>query len=433
MTVARRKLRLPHMLCGIDKFLGRVAKLADSGAIDADAARAVEGEFAQDLQKAALIKRLFSHVLLCALGAVLLGFGLKIFAESIWHNLTLVQRTFFAMAPLAISIVCALCAEAANASKPWREAAALFNAVGVVCAISITTDIWQIEGSNPDFYAAVFLLTFPVALLLNSGLTAAFAAIMLAMFSVERGGFSFPECSLAFFCISAAMLAAHSIYKIGRGDSIYKISAVFAAALFPLGFSSLSEFDGTYASAFYACAYGALAAFSARPQAKFLRLPMLVAFVCVAVPMITFSNAWCVENLREINWVAVCCCVGLCAVWVAEFVARIRRGGDIPALALSALAPFGLLCCGLSASGVFGAISMCAAVFTAAVGVFVLAVGVKKASIPALNSGLAIFVPVLFSIVLAYNRQLPLEARSAVLVVSGVLVISLNVAVAKRR
>ena len=422
------------MLCGIDKFLGRVAKLADSGAIDADAARAIEGEFARDLQKAALIKRLFSHVLLCALGAVLLGFGLKIFAESIWQNLTLVQRTFFAMAPLAISIVCALCAEAANASKPWREAAALFNAVGVVCAISITADIWQIEGSKPDFYAAVFLLTFPVAVLLNSGLAAAFAAIMLAMFSVERGGFSFPECSLVFFCISAAVLAAHSIYKIGSGDNVYKISAVFAAVFFPMGLSSLLEFDGTYNSAFYACAYGTLAAFAARKQAGFLRLPMLVAFVCVAVPMITFSNAWFAERQRETDWVAVCCCVGLCAVWGAEFVARIRRGNaDIPALALSALAPFGLLCCGLSASGFSDAISMCAAVFTAAVGVFVLAVGVKKASIPALNSGLAIFVPVLFSIVLAYNRQLPLEARSAVLVVSGVLVISLNIAVAKRR
>ena len=422
------------MLYGIDKFLERVAKLADSGAIDADTARAIEGEFAGDLQKSALIKRLFSHVLLYALGAVLLGFGLKIFAESIWHNLTLVQRTFFAMAPLAISIVCALCAEAANASKPWREAAALFNAVGVVCAISITANIWQIEGSNPDFYAAVFLLTFPVALLLNSGLTAAFAAIMLVMFSVDRGVFSFPEFSLAFFCISAAVLAAHSIYKVGRGDNIYKISTVFAAVFFPLGLSSLSEFDGTYESAFYACAYGAIAAFAAGKQAGFLRLAMLVVFVCVSVPMITFSNAWFAERQRETDWVAVCCCVACCAVWLAEFIAGLRRGdADITALALSALAPFGLLCCGLFVAGFFGAIPMCAAAFTSAVGLFVLAVGVKKASIPALNSGLAIFVPVLLSIVLAYNRQLPLEARSAVLIVSGALVISLNIAVAKRR
>lgn len=417
------------MLYGIESLLERVRRLEDAGKIDARAAHAISEEFRPDLEKSRLAKKTFAHVLLCCLGIGLFACGLKIFAESVWYELTQTERTAVALLPLAASIAFAVWARAADASRAARETAALFNAFCLFYALTLVGDIWQMPPNKAGFFASMFLLTFPMAAIMRSASASAFAVVMLWFFPRLGGKDFFGDYYNAFFIVCSAAIVVYAV-RMSKTDKMFRLPVFLIALLMPFAALIVADFKSWTADcAFMAVVYGAIAACSAGNSARFLRIVPIAMFAAVCASAIFRTPS---KPLQA----DAACCLWIAAgafFWGIQFFARIRRrNGDASMLAFSLLAPFGVACFVLEVSGGGGTVPTVAAAFMSAVGLFALFDGIKSTSYAKLNAGLLVFLAALFSII-DNDNTFSMGTRSAWFVVSGLLIIGLNAFVSRRK
>lgn len=417
------------MFYGIESLLERVRRLEDAGEIDARSAQAISDEFRPDLEKSRSARKMFAHVLLCSLGIGLFACGLKIFAESVWYELTQTERTAVALLPLAASVAFAVWAQAAGASKVARETAAIFNAVCLFFALKLVGDIWQIPPDSARFFAAMFLLVFPAAVIMHSANATSFAVIMLWFFARLGGKDFLGNYCGALFIACAAAIIAYAV-RMSKTDKLFRLPVFLIVLLMPFAVLAVADFKSWTADCgFMAVVYGAIAACAAGKSARFLRVVPVAMFAAVGASAIFRTQA----NSPQIDSVGYLWIAAGAVFWGAQFFARIRRrNGDASMLAFSLLAPFGIACFALEASGCGGAVPMSAAAFMSAVGLFVLFDGIKNASYAKLNAGLLVFLAALFSII-DNDNTFSMATRSAWFVVSGLLIIGLNVFVSRRK
>lgn len=417
------------MFYGIEPLLERIRRLENAGEIDARSAQAISDEFRPDLEKSRLAKKTFARVLLCSLGIGLFACGLKIFAESVWYELTQPERTAVALLPLAASVAFAVWVRAADASKAARETAAVFNAFCLFFALKLVGDIWQIPPNTARFFAAMFLLVFPVAVIMRSANATSFAAVMLWFFARLGGKDFLGNYHGAFFVACAAAIIAYAV-RMSKTDKMFRLPVFLIALLMPFAVMVVADFKSWTADcAFMAVVFGAIAACAAGKSARFLRIVPVAMFAAVGASAIFRPPS----NSPQIDAVGYLWIAAGAFFWGIQFFARIRRrNSDASMLAFSLLAPFGVACFALEVSGCGGAVPMSAAAFMSSVGLFVLFDGIKNASYAKLNAGLLVFLAALFSII-DNDNTFSMATRSAWFVVSGLLVIGLNVFVSGRK
>ncbi len=404
----------------MEKFLERIGKLAKDGKITEDCRERIFEEFKPDLEKSERNKRTVAGIFVFALTAALLAVGAQIFIVDVWHLLGKNTQTAVAFLPLIASVACAVAAVKKNAAIQWREAAAVFNVIGVICAIGVSASIWQVEGSKADFMATVFLLTFPVVAVLGSGIGALCCAIFAAAFALDNSD-SFTFCgsfrvwAACGLLISGAFCAAHAL----RGEKSFYAAAIFAAAVFPASFCNACDFPRFLNFVFLSCAYGAIAAFSTRRNLFVLR-PVILACVILLLEVNTATGIFKPEKL-SVDWWLIGAGAAALLLWGYEFFRAIRRKSECWAtLLISLIAPLGAgVFAAFCASGTSEWLCYASALFSAGIGLAALAVALKKSSNATFWAGFAILVATLITLWLNDGEQFAVWTRSGILIVSG--------------
>jgi hypothetical protein len=119
----------------------QLPELVASGVISSEDARAIDGYYEHDQPRGN-----FAFVILAALGSALVAAGIILLIAHNWDDLSRATRTGVAFLPLLIAqalVVFTLMRR--NESRPWREAAAIFDVAAVATAISLISQTYQVH------------------------------------------------------------------------------------------------------------------------------------------------------------------------------------------------------------------------------------------------------------------------------------------------
>src|SRR5436189_2998799 len=162
----------------------QLPELIASGVITSDAARAIDRHYQQDQPRSN-----FAFALLAALGSALVAAGIILLIAHNWDELSRATRTAIAFLPLLIAealVVFTLMRR--NESRPWCEAAAIFDIAAVATAISLISQTYQLQGTFADFMRTWLLLSVPIVYLLRTTLGAIAYVIGSALWLFARWG-----------------------------------------------------------------------------------------------------------------------------------------------------------------------------------------------------------------------------------------------------
>src|SRR6266513_3359757 len=163
---------------------GQLPELVAAGAISSENARAIERHY-----ESVKPRTNFGFVILATVGATLVGAGVILLIAHNWDELSRATRTAIAFLPLLIAqalVVFTMIRR--NESRPWREAAAIFDIAAVATAISLISQTYQLQGTFADFMRTWLLLSIPIVYLLRTTLGAIAYVIGSALWLFARWG-----------------------------------------------------------------------------------------------------------------------------------------------------------------------------------------------------------------------------------------------------
>lgn len=146
----------------------QLPELVASGVITSENARAIERHYEHDEPQTN-----FAFVILATLGSALVAAGIILLIAHNWDDLSRTTRTAIAFLPLLIAqalVVFTLMRR--NESRPWCEAAAIFDVAAVATAISLISQTYQLQGTFADFMRTWLLLSIAIVYLLRTTLCA---------------------------------------------------------------------------------------------------------------------------------------------------------------------------------------------------------------------------------------------------------------------
>ena len=152
--------------------------------ISSENARAIDGYYEHDQPRVN-----FAFVILAALGSALVAAGIILLIAHNWDDLSRATRTGVAFLPLLIAqalVVFTLMRR--NESRPWREAAAIFDVAAVATAISLISQTYQVQGTFADFMRTWLLLSIVIVYLLRTSLGAIAYVIGCVLWLFARWG-----------------------------------------------------------------------------------------------------------------------------------------------------------------------------------------------------------------------------------------------------
>ncbi len=179
----------------------QLPELVASGVITSDAARAIDRHYQQDQ-----LRSNFAFALLAALGSALVAAGIILLIAHNWDELGRATRTTIAFLPLLIAqalVVFTLMRR--NESRPWREAAAIFDVAAVATAISLISQTYQLQGTFADFMRTWLLLSIPIVYLRRTTLGAIALVIPYVVIRFRRDRDSRETATLAIIMALAAL------------------------------------------------------------------------------------------------------------------------------------------------------------------------------------------------------------------------------------
>lgn len=147
---------------------GQLPELVAAGAISSENAAAIERHYGSVETRSN-----FGFIILATVGAALVGAGIILLIAHNWDDLSRATRTVIAFIPLIIAqALVAFVLMRRNESRPWREAAAIFDVAAVATAISLISQTYQIQGTFDEFMKVWLLLSIPIVYLLRTTLGA---------------------------------------------------------------------------------------------------------------------------------------------------------------------------------------------------------------------------------------------------------------------
>ncbi len=213
----------------------QLPELVASGVITSDAARAIDRHYQQDQ-----LRSNFAFALLAALGSALVAAGIILLIAHNWDELGRATRTTIAFLPLLIAqalVVFTLMRR--NESRPWREAAAIFDVAAVATAISLISQTYQLQGTFADFMRTWLLLSIPIVYLLRTTLGAIAYVIGSALWLFARWGMLSSAGNPMLFWVLLMLVIPYVVIRFRRNrdsrETATLVIIVALAALFGVG------------------------------------------------------------------------------------------------------------------------------------------------------------------------------------------------------
>jgi len=213
----------------------QLPELVASGVISSESARAIERHYEQHQPRSN-----FAFVILAVLGSALVGAGIILLIAHNWDELSRATRTAIAFLPLLIAqalVVFTLMRR--NESRPWREAAAIFDVAAVATAISLISQTYQVQGTFADFMRTWLLLSIPIVYLLRTTLGAILYVIGSVLWLFARWGIFSSEGNPTLFWLLLMLVIPYVVFRFRRDrdsrETATLVIIVALAALFGVG------------------------------------------------------------------------------------------------------------------------------------------------------------------------------------------------------
>jgi uncharacterized membrane protein len=213
----------------------QLPELIASGVITSENAQAIERHYEHDEPRTN-----FAFVILATLGSALVAAGIILLIAHNWDDLSRAIRTAIAFLPLFIAqalVVFVLMQR--NESRPWREAAAIFNVAAVATTISLISQTYQLQGTFADFMRTWLLLSVAIVYLLRTTLGAIAYVIGCVVWLFARWGMFSPEGNPMLFWLLLVLVIPYVAIRFRHNrDSRQTATLVIIlslAALFGLG------------------------------------------------------------------------------------------------------------------------------------------------------------------------------------------------------
>src|SRR5207244_4221056 len=146
-----------------------------------------------------------------------------------WDELSRPVRTAIAFLPLLIAqAVIVFVLMRRNESRPWREAAAIFDVAAVATAISLVSQTYQLQGTFAEFMLVWLLLSLPIVYLLRTTFGAVLYIIgTVVWLSAQETFFSRPSSPMLFWLLLLFIVPYFLIrFRINRDSHEISILAV---------------------------------------------------------------------------------------------------------------------------------------------------------------------------------------------------------------
>jgi uncharacterized membrane protein len=213
----------------------QLPELVASGVITSENARAIERHYEHDEPRTN-----FAFVILATLGSALVAAGIILLIAHNWDDLSRATRTTIAFLPLLIAqalVVFTLMRR--NESRPWREAAAIFDVAAVATAISLISQTYQLQGTFSDFMRTWLLLSIAIVYLLRTTLGAIAHVIGCVVWLFATRGMFSPEGNPMLFWLLLVLVIPYvairfRLDRAGRKTAILVIILALAS-LFGVG------------------------------------------------------------------------------------------------------------------------------------------------------------------------------------------------------
>jgi len=218
----------------------QLPELVASGVITSENARAIERHYEHDEPRTN-----FAFVILATLGSALVAAGIILLIAHNWDDLSRATRTTIAFLPLLIAqalVVFTLMRR--NESRPWREAAAIFDVAAVATAFSLISQTYQLQGTFSDFMRTWLLLSIAIVYLLRTTLGAiAYVIGCVVWLFATRGMFSPEGNPMLFWLLLVLVIPYVAIrFRLDRASRETAILVIILALASLFGVGATADF-----------------------------------------------------------------------------------------------------------------------------------------------------------------------------------------------
>ena len=276
---------------------GELPTLVASGTISAETARALEQYYAPKEGES----RNTAFIVLATIGSALVAAGIILLIAHNWDELSRATRSVIAFLPLiAAQLLTAFVLMRRDDSRPWREAASIFNVAAIGTAIALISQTYQIHGSFANFVLTWMLLSIPLVYLMRTTLGAITYVIGSIVWITSHHSPRYGSGPLAFWLLVLLVVPyVVAVYRRERSShETTVLCTILAIALgFGLGFTAeythahigVLAFAGLFAAT-YICGIELF------PESERDRLHPLTTFGAIAIGgmavVFTFEELW---------------------------------------------------------------------------------------------------------------------------------------------
>ncbi|HEY0768888.1 MAG TPA: DUF2157 domain-containing protein [Sphingobacteriaceae bacterium] len=218
-------------------------ELVDAQVISADIADRIRHYYREKEPSSNRLMVVFS-----ILGALLVGLGIILIIAHNWDNLSKTIKLTFALLPLLITqALCAIALWKKSDSKAWRETLAVALMMSVAAAISIVSQVYNIEGSLESFLFTWMLLSIPIVYVMRSMATSLLVIAGLTWYACEVGYFEFASVpAWNYWSLLTAMIPFY-IYVVRQpGRNFQALHAWFLAGSLTITLGMFAKSDESW-------------------------------------------------------------------------------------------------------------------------------------------------------------------------------------------
>lgn len=166
--------------------LSYTRELLEAGVIDTSTAERIDAYFAsRSSQKPNLLLLIFG-----VLGACLIGMGILLIVAHNWDQFPKGIKTLLAFLPMVVGqFLCYYTLKKKSDSRTWRESSAVYLTLSIPACLSITSQIYQLQGDFASFLFVCLLLALPIIYVMNASATSLvywLGSIILAFASYDN-------------------------------------------------------------------------------------------------------------------------------------------------------------------------------------------------------------------------------------------------------
>lgn len=170
------------------QFLRDLPELVSHNLISAETAERIRA-FYVERQESAPNRML---VVFGILGALLTGMGIILIIAHNWDELSKATKIIFALLPLFVGqLACGYTLFKRNVNKIWKESSATFLFFAIGAAISIVSQVYNIDGRIGDFLFLWMILALPVIYAMASSMASLLYLIGITVYVCDVGYFEY--------------------------------------------------------------------------------------------------------------------------------------------------------------------------------------------------------------------------------------------------